>query len=718
MSTVHTAAEPSRTSSRSPSDKRFRKTILKVVLFGLLCFGLGVAVILVQLSQNLRFRAYQSNAPVIAADERMRTLANGAYVPGELIVSYKTGVNISEQKTVVLKTTGTTPAITQSLENALRVSRVEKLGTSEQTDNLVVVRVEDQADPTLLARLYEQDPTVAYAEPNYLLQAYGHVNDPYYGGSNPEGFYQWNLAMTKAAEAWDLTPGGSAGVTVAVVDTGVAFENYQQFVVAPELAGVDFVAPRHISSIDYSPDCTTEIPRPVPLRNEHPNDDDGHGTHVASTIAQATNNAAHAAGIAYRTSVMPIKVLHRCDSGSLADIVEGIDWAITHDADVINLSLGMAVVNDQGVSTYSQALRNIIIAAKQAGIVVVAASGNDADRAASPPIGFPAAFPETIAVGAVRVDGVRADYSQYASYTNTQATPPIQNRGLDVVAPGGQMINDQRTGFMDGNGDQLPDGILAQTIKPSNPAQFTAVTNVNPQFSLRCILVLPNGSVTYDADNCGLYSGTSMAAPHVSALAALLIAVSDTQVPPTPEAIREIIKGSAFKPAGYNFAEYGSGIISHYEALVDMTGGSVPTVTPTQTPSVTPKPTIAPPTNPTATVLPTQPPGACVPQLLAPELAVVATPVTELVWSPCPSKPYPQWLVNIYGNGIQTQFRHSSRRFILGTVHSYQSGKLYQWRVAYCLNKTCTERGSWSEPRSFYWLSSDNGVTDFQSKVN
>jgi len=337
-----------------------------------------------------------------------------------------------------------------------------------------------------LLRVLQNDPDVEYAEPNFILKASFIPNDPYY---NP---YQWNFKNVGAESAWDVTQGG--GVVVAVVDTGVAYENYQsKYKVAPDLVGTSFV-----SGYDYV------------RKDSHPNDENGHGTHVAGTIAQATNNASGAAGLAYKATIMPVRVLDQYGSGYTSWIASGIRYAADKGAKVINLSLGGAG---------SQTLKDAVNYALGKGVIVVAASGNESASVVT----YPAAYPGVIAVGAVGFDNVRSPYSNYGS-------------ALTLVAPGGDMNEDL-------NGDGYPDGILQQTL-------------VQKCWYFGCY---------GDTKNFGWYffQGTSMATPHVSAAAAMLIANG------TPASqIKQKLSDSAtdLGPTGFD-SEYGYGLLNIEKAL-------------------------------------------------------------------------------------------------------------------------------------------------------
>lgn len=287
--------------------------------------------------------------------------------------------------------------------------------------------------------------------------------------------------MIDTSSVWDQSNGN--GVTVAVIDTGVAYENYGSYRQAPDLTETSFRAGWDFVNGD-----------------SHPNDDHGHGTHVAGTIAQSTNNGTGVAGIAHGASIMPIKVLDSDGSGTDPGIADGIVWAVDHGAEVINLSLG-------GPDP-SSVLESAVDYAHAHGVTVVAASGNDDSD-----VGYPAAFENCIAVGAVRYDETRSYYSNYGP-------------ALDVVAPGGDTSEDQ-------NNDGYADGVLQQTFDPN----------------------------TGDYTDFGywFFQGTSMAAPHVSGVAALLIAQGSATA---PDEVRAALESMAKDkgPAGWD-EMYGHGLI-------------------------------------------------------------------------------------------------------------------------------------------------------------
>ncbi|RKY10833.1 MAG: peptidase S8 [Planctomycetota bacterium] len=347
------------------------------------------------------------------------------------------------------------------------------------------IKVPAGKSPQQMVEEYSREPDVKYAELNHYAYALFVPNDTYY-------FLQWHFNDASAGiniePAWDITT-GNAGVIIAVLDTGVAYENYKGFEQAPDLAGTLFVPGYNFVK-----------------GNEHANDDDGHGTHVAGTLAQTTNNNQNVAGIAFDCSIMPVKVLSRRGVGTHTDIADGIYFAADNGADIINMSLGGA-----GDST---TLRNAVAYAYNQGVTIICAAGNEFQEGNLP--SYPAAYDDyCIAVGATRYDRTRAYYSNTGSY-------------LDLAGPGGDLNVDQ-------NADGYGDGILQQTFG-SNPKDW----------------------------GLWFYTGTSMAAPHVSGVAALLISTGLTG----PDTIRQALEDTAIDlgPSGWD-AEYGWGLVDAYAAL-------------------------------------------------------------------------------------------------------------------------------------------------------
>ena len=403
-------------------------------------------------------------------NKSLNTFTPDAVVPGEVIVKYKPG---------------TAHDIIQKIHQQLGAA-ILSIGPNEQ---FLRVRVPfNKTMDEILANL-KNNPAVEYAEPNFVVQALYVPNDPYFSP------YQWNFNNNvyggiKMNAAWDIQK-GSPSVIVAVVDTGIAYENYGSFKKASDLANTKFVAGYNYVN-----------------RTTHANDDNSHGTHVAGTIAQSTNNALGTAGIAFNTALMPVKVLGKNGSGSTSNVVNGIIWAADHGAKVINLSLGS--------SSASLTLKNALAYARNKGVTNVCAAGNEYKSGNRP--SYPAAYDECIAVGATRYDETRAYYSNTGSY-------------VDLAAPGGDSNVDQ-------NGDGYGDGILQQTINPNTKN----VSDIGYWF----------------------FTGTSMATPHVAGVAALLIA----QGLNTPDKVRTALQVTAEdKGTPGRDDQFGYGIVDAAAAL-------------------------------------------------------------------------------------------------------------------------------------------------------
>jgi serine protease len=373
-----------------------------------------------------------------------------------------------------------TPVQLQALLDSIEGERLN----SEHSEAEGLYRVE--GSPSEIAALAAQlrgDPRVEAVEPE-VLYAVDEVeaarrlpaapDDPLYA-------FQWHLDQIGVPGAWAGADGD--GVIVAVIDTGVAYADSAQRGVrrVQDLAGTAFVA-----GYDFVDDRAEGL------------DFHGHGTHVAGTIAQTTNNGYGVAGVAPRAKIMPLRVLDAQGRGTNGDIADAIRFAADNGAHVINMSLGGPLP--------SRILGDAIQHARSRGVVVIAAAGNSGSAVPS----YPAAYPGVIAVAATQFDRTATFYS---------------NRGphIDIAAPGGNTRLDQ-------NGDGRPDGVLQETLARGNPADH--------EFAL--------------------YMGTSMASPHVAGVAALVRSAGVTH----PERIEEILLSTSNPaPPANDRIRYGAGLV-------------------------------------------------------------------------------------------------------------------------------------------------------------
>ncbi|MBD3178690.1 MAG: S8 family serine peptidase, partial [Candidatus Latescibacteria bacterium] len=324
-----------------------------------------------------------------------KTSARDTYAKGEIIVKFKEGINVENANRLFLSQGAVELSVSPR-------AGFRRMGVPEGTS------LEDMLE------MYRSNPSVEYAEPNYVYHAYMTPNDPYYT-------YQWHFPAISMGPAWDESTG--SGVLVGIIDTGVAYENYGSYQQAPDLNNTNFVAGYDFVNND-----------------SHANDDGAHGTHVCGTIAQSTNNSLGVAGTAFNCTVMPIKVLDSSGSGYVSDIADGIYYAADNGCQVINMSLGGNI----GSTT----LQNAVQYAHNAGVTIVCAAGNAGTSTPQ----YPAAYSECISVSAVRYDDSITDYSSYGST-------------IDICAPGGDISVDQ-------NGDGYGDGVLQQTHADGNPTDF------------------------------------------------------------------------------------------------------------------------------------------------------------------------------------------------------------------------------------------------------
>ena len=408
----------------------------------------------------------------------------GGYAPEEIVVRYAAAAGAVAARA----TAGSAPALLAAHTRLLRLARGQSLASA-------------------LRRLRGQRG-VQWAVPDYFAHASGALipNDPGTGGATGDWQQlQWNFMganSVNAPEAWgnvaaDGAPGGK-GVTVAVLDTGVAYANRGSFRRSPDFSRFEFV-----QGYDFV------------AHNRYPNDRNGHGTFVAATIAEATNNSYGLTGLAFAAHIMPVRVLDTQGEGEASTIAEGVLFAVRHGAQVINLSLEFSPgVTASDIPELIEAIRY----AHRHRVLVVAAAGNEGHTA----IAYPARGPDVISVGATTEHGCLAAYSN-------------DGAGLTLVAPGGGA-----DASLPGDPNchpELPSGrdIFQVTFSGSSPRRFG----------------IPSG-----------YEGTSMATPHVAATAALIIASGVLGRHPTPAQLTARMRATARKLGGGGDERlYGAGLL-------------------------------------------------------------------------------------------------------------------------------------------------------------
>jgi serine protease len=447
------------------------------------------------------------------------------YLPNEVLVKFKPGMGPADYGRAL------TIVSTQQTGDAL-----------DWRGGVAVVRDDIEMNAHVLAERLRAQPEVEYAEPNFIatidpiVREAARASSPTVparavparrnrGANRATGVpsdtdynaFQWNFNLINMPGAWDIQPGGRPEIIVAVIDTGVTVvatnlvfplwtggsiqDVSLPYAVNPDLPGSRLVLPRDYAFLD--PDG------PVV-------DMDGHGTHVSSTIGEATNNAFLAAGIAYNVRIMPVKVCAQYwdimiararlgvtgfipgNSGGCgsADIADGVRYAVDNGAKVVNISLGG--------SSPSLTIQSALSYAAASGAFVAVSMGNDFES--GNPVNYPAAYAAGIdgvmSVASVGWDRARAYYSSTGTH-------------CEITAPGG----DSRSGAA-----RLDGGLIWQS---------TLLTG-----DVSASLLIPR----FDRYNRVGFQGTSMASPHVAGLAALLM----SQMPGlTPAQVEKIIRMTA-----------------------------------------------------------------------------------------------------------------------------------------------------------------------------
>jgi serine protease len=455
--------------------------------------------------------------PPADADEpqiEVETASDLPYANGSVIVRFRPGTALVAQRAMLAFVDGGT-------------------STSPSYANFDIVALAPGTDPEAAALRLSAQPDVEYAQARYRIRPRFVPNDPLYA-------QQWNYPAIDMERAWDINPSASSSITVAVIDSGVAYRSgLLRFQTVPfRLNGVPHPS---LGAVDVpfagAPDLggpgRVVAPRDFIWDDELALDFSGHGTHVAGTIGQLTNNGVGAAGMASGVRIMPIKVISGpwdviFDNqvfGSDDLVARGIRYAVDNGANVLNMSIGRT-------GPAAPVIRDALLYATSRGAFVAIAAGNDFLN--GNPIERPAdSAPEiegVVAVGAVGRDRARARYSSTGAY-------------VELSAPGGDVSR----------GGQ-PAAILQQTLAPDFTDTF---------------LFGPAGyrAPRFDVFEFRFNQGTSMAAPHVSGFAALLMQQGIT----SPAAIEAAMKRYATDlgtPGPDN--EYGHGLINPRAALRGM----------------------------------------------------------------------------------------------------------------------------------------------------
>ena len=395
--------------------------------------------------------------------------AGNSYVVGELLVKLNGELS---------------PETVNQLTQKVNGNYLRNLYASEVQVWQVPAGSEQNAIQTLA-----NEPAIAYAEPNYYYQTIDTLpatpqnspNDPSFGG-------QWSHSRINSTAGWDLTT-GSSDTIIAIIDTGI--DQGHPDLASKLVAGYDFIS-----------------------NDSDPSDTNGHGTHVAGIATAITNNGVGIAGVNWLARIMAVRVLNGSGSGTTETVTNGIIWAYSHGAKILNLSLGG--------TGYSQTMQDAVNAAHANGSLVVAAMGNcrTGNGGCSPNATvYPAAFNNVMAVAATNPSDSYAYYSQYGNH-------------CDISAPGGEMYS-----YHDSNG--------IYSTMPTYDVYLTTEYSYN--------------------NNYDQLQGTSQATPHVAGLAGLVWAMNPAL---TPDQVQTAIQDGAddLGAAGWD-PTYGHGRINVFNTL-------------------------------------------------------------------------------------------------------------------------------------------------------
>ncbi len=449
--------------------------------------------------------------------------SGGHYRPGRVIVKFRDEVAMPERRAA-----------------ARAASDTGEIADRPSYADFDIVRIDPAEDAEEAARVLRQRPDVQYAQVAHRVHALFVPNDPLYATQ------QWNLPLINIEKAWDIQPQAGSSITVAVIDTGMAYQNATITATLPAFrsGGVNYPALGRVT-IPYSaaPQLvsatgSSRIVAPHDFVNETatPLDFEGHGTHVSGTIGQLTNDGIGTAGVAFNVKLMPVKVLaSEWDllfagftnisnvGGSDDDVARGIRYAADNGARILNMSLGSSGPPDCATRPNQSDCSPVIEAAMRyavgKGCFIVVAGGNEFEDTV-PPYGknptsvlaeIASRIPGVVSVAAIDRAKEHAYYSSSGSY-------------VELSAPGGSERGFGSTGFVR---QQTFDFTFTDTFLLP-PSQYRA-----PRFDVFGYIG---------------YIGTSMAAPHVAGVAAMLMQQGVTD----PVVIEEILEKTAVAliPAG------------------------------------------------------------------------------------------------------------------------------------------------------------------------